>query len=1037
MKNKKVWGIILLFTLIFFILSQTNFQVYAESDSSTIDISDSSVGQTLPTGVSYAGNVFTITSGGSITVIGTTTTNTIVVETGVTNLTLTLSGTSITSSSKSPISIQGNSNVSIVLSDGTTNTLKGAFQKAGLSVPSGSTVNISGTGTLNATGGIEAAGIGGGYKQSGGTISIISGTVNAAGGNGAAGIGGGYELGNGGTINIIGGEVTATGGTKSYSYIVEGAAGIGGGYLGTGGNINIMNATVTAKGGTKGAGIGGGGGHENNKDWGLGGVIEIDNAIVKATGGSQAAGIGGGYNGAGGNITIKNDANVEAKGFDAAGIGGGYMRDGGTITITGSIVNASGLNYGSGIGGGYMGSGGTVTISGSSVYAKGRFGSGIGGGAGANITGGIIIIDNSSAVTAVSESFKCAIDAIPGSSGYIINAKLNYKITDDYSSYIKLASTSLELPQDYFYFAFSATTDSSIKAYLDTEFKTVLGNIVTEVDDKTLIPVTDLSVSPTSITQVKIVTANEEQNPKNSDATLSNLTINGTTINNFASNKLAYNIELAAGTSIVPTVVATVTDTGKASADVTTATSLPGTTTVLVTAEDKTTTKTYTINFTVASENNPAPSAPSESSSDDSSSNYYEPKVDILVNGKNETSAQITTTRVNDKTVTKITVDDKKVEEKLKGESRNTVITIPVNNKTDVVIGTLNGQTVKNMENKEAVLEVKKENVTYTLPASQINIDSVSGKIGKQVELKDIEVNVKISEPTAEILKKVEDTINKNNYSMVVKPIEFEITCSSGNQTVEVSRFNSYVERIIEIPKGIDPSKITTGIVINEDGTFSHIPTNVYIQDNKYYAKLNSLTNSTYSVIWNPINVASVENHWSKEAVNDMASRLVVKNPETFSPDYNITRGEFADYITKALGIYRTNTIITKKYSDISSENEIAIAVTIALEYGIIKGYPDNTFRPDALITREEAMTMYARAMGIVKLNVEDENRIQSFQDKELISSWAYESVKSAVGAKVFNGKSITTLDPQGTFTSAESATAIRNLLIKAKLINE
>lgn len=58
-----------------------------------------------------------------------------------------------------------------------------------------------------------------------------------------------------------------------------------------------------------------------------------------------------------------------------------------------------------------------------------------------------------------------------------------------------------------------------------------------------------------------------------------------------------------------------------------------------------------------------------------------------------------------------------------------------------MVVGELTGQTVKNMENKEAA------NVTYTLSALQVNIDNVSDQIGKQIELKDIKVNIVIAEP--------------------------------------------------------------------------------------------------------------------------------------------------------------------------------------------------------------------------------------------------------------------------------------------------
>lgn len=81
-------------------------------------------------------------------------------------------------------------------------------------------------------------------------------------------------------------------------------------------------------------------------------------------------------------------------------------------------------------------------------------------------------------------------------------------------------------------------------------------------------------------------------------ATLSDLTVNGATIAGFSSSTLNYNVELPIGTVVVPTIGAT-TSQASASAEITNATSLPGTTTVLVTAQNGVDTKTYTINFTV------------------------------------------------------------------------------------------------------------------------------------------------------------------------------------------------------------------------------------------------------------------------------------------------------------------------------------------------------------------------------------------------------------------------------------------------------
>ncbi|WP_411676822.1 beta strand repeat-containing protein [Caproicibacter sp.] len=222
---------------------------------------------------------------------------------------------------------------------------------AGLSVNEGSTVRISGTGSLTATGQpLYGAGIGGNNGQSCGTVEISGGTVTATGGDGGAGIGGGFS-GSGGSITISGGTVKATGG--------DDGAGIGGGYRGSGGSITISGGSVKATGGDDGAGIGGGKG-------GDGGTITISGGTVTANGGPGGAGIGGGTNGSGGSITVRGGTVTAAGGVYGSGIGGGYLGNGGAVTISGADthVTAKGQDDGEDIGSGYRSNdGGSLKVS--------------------------------------------------------------------------------------------------------------------------------------------------------------------------------------------------------------------------------------------------------------------------------------------------------------------------------------------------------------------------------------------------------------------------------------------------------------------------------------------------------------------------------------------------------------------------------------------------------------------------------------------------------------------------------------------------
>ncbi|MEN8907985.1 MAG: S-layer homology domain-containing protein, partial [Clostridiales bacterium] len=415
--------------------------------------------------------------------------------------------------------------------------------------------------------------------------------------------------------------------------------------------------------------------------------------------------------------------------------------------------------------------------------------------------------------------------------------------------------------------------------------------------------------------------------------------------------------------------------------------------------------------------------------------------VDILVNGKIETAATAKTETVDNKTTTTIQVNDALVEKKLKSEGLNSIVTITVKEKSNVVVGSLNGKTVKDMEDKSAVLEVVTESAKYTLPALQINIDDVSKEMGNDIKLKDIKVNVIINDPSNDDVKIIEDTANKNKYNIIVKPVEFEITCTNNEKTVNVSKFNGYVERMVAIPEGIDPSKITTGIVLNKDGTFSHVPTTVSLIEGKYYAKINSLTNSIYSVIYSPMEFNDMEGHWAKTYVNDMASRLIVKGNGNgyYLPDDSITRAEFAAVIVNALGLMRSNKG-KNVFEDVKSDKWYYNAISIANEYGLISGYKNGLFKPTNKITREEGMLMIARAMKIanfdISLNENDiTNELKKYSDYNDISDWGRDAIAKCIKAEIVTGYKNNLILSKSDISRAEVATMIWKMLKKSGLI--
>lgn len=422
----------------------------------------------------------------------------------------------------------------------------------------------------------------------------------------------------------------------------------------------------------------------------------------------------------------------------------------------------------------------------------------------------------------------------------------------------------------------------------------------------------------------------------------------------------------------------------------------------------------------------------------------------VIVNGKEHNVGTETKTTENGKSTVTVKLDNKAIETKIDEAIKNNptgtknLVQVPIDDtKSEVTRVEFTGDIVKRLEGKTFDISVKRDNIEYVIPVEEFTISEVAQNLGVQEkDLKDIKVEVEITKLDESVVAKYNEEAKSRGAELIFPPVSFEVrakTTKADGETgmVGIDKFNNYVERVMEIPTGIDASRITTGIVFNQDGTYSHVPTEVFKKDGKLYAKLNSLTNSNYSVVWNPVTIQSVENHWSKNVVNDMASRLVIFNTESFDPNKAITRADFAEYIVRALGIYREGSSYENKFNDVSANNERSLAVLIANEYGIVTGYPDGTFKPNALITREEAMSMYQRAMNITNLIGRDTNRYQSYTDIDKVSGWASTAVKDVLAAHVFNGTSATNISPKSNLTYAEAAQAIKNLLVESKLINK
>lgn len=415
------------------------------------------------------------------------------------------------------------------------------------------------------------------------------------------------------------------------------------------------------------------------------------------------------------------------------------------------------------------------------------------------------------------------------------------------------------------------------------------------------------------------------------------------------------------------------------------------------------------------------------------------------INGKIENMGTEETFVEKGEVIKKITLNEEFIQSKLQEqEEKVEIIKIEIlDTISDKIKVLLTGELIKTLEEKNVVLNFDRDNVEYNISAKEFTIDEIASQMGiNPDELKSITVDVQISKINSEKEKLFREEAWKNNANLIATPVEFNIlTYAIGKDEKEkeiyVNKFKEYVDRIIKLPRGVEFKKITTGIVFNEDGTYTHVPTIVFEKDGELYAKINSMTNSSYSVISNPIVVKNIENHWSENIVNDMASRLVIQNHENFNPDKLITRGEFTDYMVRALGLYRNNVKLDNLFLDVMPETNFATSIAIAKEWNLVNGYPNENFKSEDIITKEEAMIIYSNAMKVISYDNKMNIKSEVFDDFSEIKAWEKEDIVKVIEDGSFNRENLTSINLKNEMTHAESINEIRNLLIKANLINE
>lgn len=174
------------------------------------------------------------------------------------------------------------------------------------------------------------------------------------------------------------------------------------------------------------------------------------------------------------------------------------------------------------------------------------------------------------------------------------------------------------------------------------------------------------------------------------------------------------------------------------------------------------------------------------------------------------------------------------------------------------------------------------------------------------------------------------------------------------------------------------------------------------------------------------LSFTDIAGHWGESSIIRAATQKLVSGylDGTFKPNNPVTRAEFTVMLMGALKLDGTGAAL--HFTDQAKIGDWAKrSVALAVQAGIVNGYEDGSFRPDARITRAEMASMLAKALKVSL----DANATTSFSDNEDIPKWAKGAVEAIRKLGIISGRGGNKFVPNDTATRTEAVVMLLRML--------
>jgi len=171
-------------------------------------------------------------------------------------------------------------------------------------------------------------------------------------------------------------------------------------------------------------------------------------------------------------------------------------------------------------------------------------------------------------------------------------------------------------------------------------------------------------------------------------------------------------------------------------------------------------------------------------------------------------------------------------------------------------------------------------------------------------------------------------------------------------------------------------------------------------------------------------NFTDITGYWAEQYVRGLAERQIIGGfpDNTFKPTAPITRAQFAAIVVRAFNLIPTGG--GTAFVDVPNNYWASGAIRAVSNAGLVTGFPDGTFRPEQQITRAQALVVLTKVLGTRA--VPNPAALERYSDRQAVPDWALDSLSRAANAGIIvNFPNANVIAPNNVATRGEVAALI------------